>query len=302
MVYFAANDGVSGNEVWKTDGTPEGTVRVTDINPGSFSSNPALLTNVGGSLFFTANSGGGEGTQLWRIDASGMPLRLTFPPGNSPVYLTGMNGILYFVLTDPATGTELWRSDGTQTGTFPLKDIVPGSGSSSPDTFTVAGNTLFFTANTPTTGRELWKTDGTPPGTVLVKDINPGTASGSPAWLRWGGEESSRAVARLAGDVEGMPRLLLRLEGAALAVGAVDMCHRIGGNWWLFASLILVPDISLLAYFSGTRPGAIAYNTFHVTLAPLVCAALGFLLPSFDLLSVALICGHMVRTARSGSG
>jgi len=97
------------------------------------------------------------------------------------------------------------------------------------------------------------------------------------------------AVSRLAGAVEGMPRLLLRLEGAALAVGAVYMFHRIGGNWWLFASLILVPDISLLAYFFGTRPGAIAYNAFHVTLAPLACAALGFLLPSFDLLSVALI-------------
>jgi len=97
------------------------------------------------------------------------------------------------------------------------------------------------------------------------------------------------AVSRLAGAVEGMPRLLLRLEGAALAVGAVYMFHRIGGNWWLFASLILVPDISLLAYFFGTRPGAIAYNAFHVTLGPLACAALGFLLPSFDLLSVALI-------------
>src|SRR5204862_1655019 len=107
--------------------------------------------------------------------------------------------------------------------------------------------------------------------------------------LRWGGEEITMAVSRLAGAVEGMPRLLLRLEGAALAVGAVYMFHRIGGNWWLFASLILVPDISLLAYFFGTRPGAIAYNTFHVTLGALLCAAIGFLLPSFDLLSVALI-------------
>jgi len=96
------------------------------------------------------------------------------------------------------------------------------------------------------------------------------------------------AVIRLAGAVEGMPRLLLRLEGAALALAAVYMFHRIGGNWWWFA-LILVPDISMAAYFLGTRPGAIAYNATHITLVPLVLAALGFLLPSFDLLSIALV-------------
>ena len=94
---------------------------------------------------------------------------------------------------------------------------------------------------------------------------------------------------RLAGAVEGMPRLLLRIEGAALALAAVYMYHRIGGNWWLFAALILVPDVSFAGYLINTRIGAIAYNTAHVTLGPLVCAALGFLLPSFDLLSIALI-------------
>ena len=47
------------------------------------------------------------------------------------------------------------------------------------------------------------------------------------------------AVSRLAGAVEGMPRLLLRLEGAALAIGAVYLYQRIGANWWLFAALIL---------------------------------------------------------------
>ena len=61
------------------------------------------------------------------------------------------------------------------------------------------------------------------------------------------------------------------------------------GLGFLAAALILVPDVSFAAYFLGTRPGAIAYNAFHVTLAPLVCAALGFLLPSFDLLSIALV-------------
>ena len=97
------------------------------------------------------------------------------------------------------------------------------------------------------------------------------------------------AVSQIAGTVEGVPRILLRLEGIALAVGAVYMYHRIGANWWLFAILILAPDLSMLGYLAGARVGAIAYNALHVTLGPLVCAGLGFLLPSFDLLSIALI-------------
>ena len=97
------------------------------------------------------------------------------------------------------------------------------------------------------------------------------------------------AVSRHAGAVEGMPRLLLRIEGAALALAAVYMFHRIGGNWWLFAALILVPDVSFAAYFLGTRPGAIAYNAIHVLFVPVALALAGFLLPQFDLLSVALI-------------
>lgn len=97
------------------------------------------------------------------------------------------------------------------------------------------------------------------------------------------------AVSPVAGTVEGVPRILLRLEGIALAAGSVYLYHRIGASWWLFAVLILAPDLSMLGYFAGTRVGAIAYNALHVTLGPLICAGLGFLLPSFDLLSVALI-------------
>jgi hypothetical protein len=96
------------------------------------------------------------------------------------------------------------------------------------------------------------------------------------------------AVSRAAGAVDGVPRLLLRLEGLALAAAALYMYHRLGANWWWFA-LILVPDISLLAYFAGTKAGAIAYNVFHITLGPLLLGALGFLLPSFDLISIALV-------------
>ena len=57
--------------------------------------------------------------------------------------------------------------------------------------------------------------------------------------------------------VAGIPRLLLRLEGAALLIVAVAMFWQRGGSWWLFAVLILAPDSSFLGYLAGPRVGAI---------------------------------------------
>src|SRR5687768_11768787 len=55
--YFAADDGVRGRELWRSDGTSEGTTLVRDILPGSGSSSPAHLRAANGRLFFTASDG-----------------------------------------------------------------------------------------------------------------------------------------------------------------------------------------------------------------------------------------------------
>src|SRR5437868_4618465 len=69
VVFFAANDGSSGVELWKSDGTDAGTVRVKDIRTGSSSSSPSNLMNVGGTLYFTANDGT-SGVELWKTDGT----------------------------------------------------------------------------------------------------------------------------------------------------------------------------------------------------------------------------------------
>ncbi|MCA9262187.1 MAG: hypothetical protein KDA61_23375, partial [Planctomycetales bacterium] len=57
-LFFSANDGVSGRELWKSDGTSEGTALVADILPGVEGRyGPKYLTNIEGSLFFTADDG-----------------------------------------------------------------------------------------------------------------------------------------------------------------------------------------------------------------------------------------------------
>ena len=62
----------------------------------------------------------------------------------------------------PATGLELWRSDGTSDGTMLVKDILRGVDSSSaPEMLQVVNGTLFFSAQLSVVGRELWNSDGT---------------------------------------------------------------------------------------------------------------------------------------------
>ena len=90
-----------------------------------------------------------------------------------------LGNTLFFQANDGTNGAELWKSDGTSSGTVMLKDINSGGGSSYPTDFTVVGNSLYFQADV-TSGYELWKTDGTASGTVMVKDIKSGSGSRIP--------------------------------------------------------------------------------------------------------------------------
>jgi ELWxxDGT repeat protein len=181
-VFFSADDGVSGVELWKTDGTIAGTVRVKDIKPGAASSNPSFLTAVNGKLFFVAPSGNNKGIELWTSDGSTagtMVVRDIFPGSNSsdPSGLVNVNGVCFFAAKDGIHGKELWKSDGTAAGTVMVKDIRPGAANSSIAKLTAVNDIVFFEAHDGVHGKELWKSDGTVEGTVLVKDITPGPSS-----------------------------------------------------------------------------------------------------------------------------
>lgn len=179
-LFFQANDGTSGSELWKSDGTEGGTVRVRDIRLGNQNSYPQDLTNVNGTLFFTAADS--TGRELWKSDgteAGTARVRdiLAFNNrGSYPFYLTNVSGTLFFSANDGSSGVELWKSDGTPTGTTRVKDIR-AAGSSAPGRFTNVNGTLYFSANDGTSGDELWKTNGTEIGTVRVKDIRVGSES-----------------------------------------------------------------------------------------------------------------------------
>lgn len=77
------------------------------------------------------------------------------------------------------------------------------------------------------------------------------------------------------GAATGKPLVLLRAEGVALVVFTLAAYTTTNTSWWLFPALILLPDITLLAYLAGPRLGALLYNTTHTTIPPIVIGVLG---------------------------
>jgi hypothetical protein len=62
-----------------------------------------------------------------------------------------------------------------------------------------------------------------------------------------------------------------------------------GVSWWVFAVLLLVPDVSSAAYLAGPKAGALVYNAAHSYFAPIALLAAGFTLGEPWTLSIAMI-------------
>lgn len=190
LLFFTADDGIHGRELWVTDGTVEGTELFLDIKPGTGSSNPLYFTEYNGQFYFTADDNT-HGRELWVTDGTVAGTSLvtdirTGGIGSTPYIFGVFNNKLYMTADEGVSGREIWLSDGTMSGTAILKDIYSGSGSSDPGGFWVLNGKLLFNADDNVHGRELWSTDGSESGTVLVKDINPGSESSFGSYGRYG--------------------------------------------------------------------------------------------------------------------
>lgn len=180
LVFFRANDGTYGRELWKSDGTANGTSMVRDIWPGSGEGLPQRFTSLNNTLFFTANDGSSSNydDQLWKSDGTNSGTVMLTNNSSLPIRVSGqmvtLGNILFF-----ASGNSLWKSDGTSNGTVQVKEIHSGNGNRPAD-LTVVGNFVYFMANDGTNGRELWKSDGTESGTMMVRDINVGSGNSEP--------------------------------------------------------------------------------------------------------------------------
>ena len=175
LAYFTACEESTGCEIWKTDGTPEGTSIFMDLRPGPGSgigNNGFNILKVIGEELFLISADVFLGTKIWKTD--GTPLGTTLvgdiwtseQMGIDHLSMTNVNGLVFFRANDGLPG--LWASDGTEEGTILLKHNLLASG------FSPAGDTLFFIGNdlNGTLGPSLWKSDGTPEETVMVKNIS----------------------------------------------------------------------------------------------------------------------------------
>lgn len=159
-ITFTADDGVHGRELWETDGTAAGTHLVKDIAFTTVPVHPDWLTTANGQALFAASDTFGNPLGLWKTDGTAAgTIQLTAGAASD---LTDWNGTLYFDGFDPTTGHELWKSDGTPTGTSLVQDIDPGPSSSQPRFLTPDGHQLYFVTNL----NSLWVTDGSPNGAV----------------------------------------------------------------------------------------------------------------------------------------
>ncbi len=93
-------------------------------------------------------------------------------------------------------------------------------------------------------------------------------------------------------------RLLLRLEGLAVAAVTVAIYAHLGANWIWFAALWLAPDLSMLGYLAGSCWGARVYNAVHAYVAPAVLALCAMLFHARLALPVALIWANHIGIDR----
>ena len=223
-------------ELWATDGTPEGTRLVKDMNPEG-SSNPRRMVAFNGRLFFFADTP--QGRELWSSDGTqeGTERVHAFPKKDAEILEMVSAGGALFVLEHTAGSVEIWRSDGTEAGTEQVLNLprqLQGHQAAGRHLFLVVrdgpsyemwavdggtgepvrllqvetalgtqmlafGDHVAFSLEDDH-GREPWSSDGTPEGTHRIADICPGPCGSSPSFA---GTYGGRAVLRADDGISG---------------------------------------------------------------------------------------------------
>jgi ELWxxDGT repeat protein len=178
-LFFTADNGTSGKELYVTNGPTAATISSFDINVGAATSSVDNLTVFNAKLYFTATNGT-NGIELWQSDGTvgGTSMVSDLNSGtadSAPDDLFVYNTDLYFSATTTANGRELYKMNSANVISL-VKDLNPGA----PDGMTGGGanflaynSNLYFVANNGINGAELWKSDGTTVNTAMLKDINP---------------------------------------------------------------------------------------------------------------------------------
>ena len=196
-LYFDADDGSAGLELWAHDTSNQSTWQVTDISSGSGNGNPGRYMQilVGDTIYFSATDDS-TGDELWAHDTSNHSTwqvadinhwimmggaGLSSNPGEYMAVSVG--DTIYFSAAVEQQGAELWAHDISNQSTWRVVEIYTGSIGSNPgeNMAVVVGDTLYFDANDGISGEELWAHDTSNHSTWRVTDIINGVSGSSPA-------------------------------------------------------------------------------------------------------------------------
>ncbi len=171
-----------GGQLWKSDGTPNGTTLVHEFS----SIDPFTLTAFDGAVYFSANDLE-FGQELWRSDgtAEGTSLlkdiytgsQFSLPNSSRPSDFVVSGSSRYFLAANDAQSRDLWASDGTTEGTHRILDVPTNA----PSLLTDVNGTLFFNyqffGSQMSIPAGLYRSDGTVEGTTLVTQFGLGAFS-----------------------------------------------------------------------------------------------------------------------------
>lgn len=168
-LFFVPFHSTLGTEPHISDGTLEGTFLLKDIATGTnVSSSPSDMTQVGTTLYFTAQNESGR--ELWKSDgtSAGTQQVIDINPGSGSSFFFGSNSLIafkdsLFFASTIGSSSSLYKTNGTTSETTLVKSFAYGIRSNS---FYIHNGSLYFMAAEDNTGAKLWKSDGTTAGTI----------------------------------------------------------------------------------------------------------------------------------------
>lgn len=294
-LHFAVNFEDGRRALWKSDGSEAGTVQVKSLpsSTGTFWPIVTHLTATPSRLFFMAGDPA-HGMELWASDgtSAGTALVKDLTPGpdhSSLSHLTPVDDALVFFketyddATTPNTRYELWRSDGTSSGTVRLRDFGTEVDVSYLDA-RADGALLFFVRELSGAGTSLWKTDGTTQGTVRLKKLT----SGAQAFIRSARTLDEQTLFIL-GESSGLQELW-KTDGSAAGTvrlasfGAARVVELLGSlGSWVYVTTTSVTTQYMVIYRVPLAGG----NPTSVVSLPNPYASQGVAFPFIDAVSKA---------------
>ncbi|MFZ2493199.1 MAG: ELWxxDGT repeat protein [Thermoanaerobaculia bacterium] len=173
--YFFAKVQGFGSQLWRTDGTPGGSVPLANMPSRStaYDPKPAVL----GTTLIFSNANSAQGQELWKSDgtAAGTVLVSDICLGtcsSNPTGFTEYGGAVFFAANDGVHGVELWRTDGTAAGTWLVSDAAAGYSSLSPSLLVAGPGGVLFAGGS----QGLWTSTGARGNVTKISSTTPRTA------------------------------------------------------------------------------------------------------------------------------